>query len=98
MLGEAAFGVLREEQLVVDEDVELPLAARRDRRRVSVNLVDLGRETRGPGVVARSGRAVEDVRLLDHAVTLARDAGETKKDVRPANADADGHAGRARMS
>jgi hypothetical protein len=55
--------VLGEEQLVVDEDVELPLAAGRERRRVPVNLIDLGRETRGPGVVPRSGRAVEDVRF-----------------------------------
>jgi hypothetical protein len=67
VLGEAAFGVLREQQLVVDEDVELPLAARRNRRLVPLNLVDLGRETRGPGVVARSGWAVEDVRLRGHA-------------------------------
>jgi len=55
--------VLREQQLVVDENVELPFAAGRDRRRVPINLVELGRETRGPGVVPRSGRAVEDVRF-----------------------------------
>ena len=60
MLGEAAFGVLREDQLVVDEDVELALTARRRVRVVTGQSVDLGRETRGPGVVAVSGGAIED--------------------------------------
>jgi hypothetical protein len=60
MLGEAAFGLLREDERLVDEDVELPPAARRRRRGVAVDAVDLGRETRSPCVVAASGRAVED--------------------------------------
>jgi hypothetical protein len=63
VLGEATFGVLREDELVVDEDVELPLAARLRICRVALDRVDLGRETRGPCVVAASGRAVEDAHV-----------------------------------
>jgi hypothetical protein len=60
VLGEAALLLLREDEHVVDEDVELPLAARRRCRRVIAQTVDLGRETRGPRVIAASGGAVED--------------------------------------
>ena len=60
MLGEPTFGLLREDDHVVDEDVELAFPAGRRISRVPIESVDLGRETRGPGVVARSGRAVED--------------------------------------
>ena len=61
MLGEAPFRLLREEHLPVRKHVEL---SRRpgDRSGGDVELRgDLGRETRGPGVVPASGRAVEDL-------------------------------------
>ena len=61
VLGEASARVLGEDEVTVREDVELALSARR-RLRVGARLRgDLGRETRGPCVVAASGRAVEDL-------------------------------------
>jgi hypothetical protein len=68
LLREAADGLLREDELVVDDDVELTLAARNRVGGVSVQSVDLGGETRGPCVVAASGGAVEDADG-SHAVT-----------------------------
>ena len=60
MLGEAAGLVLREHQLAVADHVELAFAAGDVLRGDAVRL-QLGHETRGPLVVARSGRAVEDL-------------------------------------
>ena len=60
MLGEAAFPLLREHDLPVEEHVELRLRTLDDlgvRRRARV---DLGRETRGPAVVTASDGAVVD--------------------------------------
>ena len=52
--------MLGEDEATVDEDVELPPLSG-DRGRVVALRYELGRETRGPFVVARSGRAVEDL-------------------------------------
>ena len=68
MLGEAAGGLLREDELVLDDDVELTPPAPYRGCAVSVQSVDLGRETRGPCVVAASGRAVKDADV-GHGVT-----------------------------
>jgi hypothetical protein len=54
--------LLREDELPVGDDVELALLAF-DRARVEAVLVELGRETRGPFVVAASDGAVEDLDL-----------------------------------
>jgi hypothetical protein len=62
-LGEAALGVLGEEEASAGEDVELPLAARRDRRGDPGFRLDLGCETRSPRVVAVSGWTVENLDL-----------------------------------
>jgi hypothetical protein len=53
--------VLREHEPAVRLDVELPLLPRDDPRVDPHPLGQLGRETRGPGVVAASGGAVVDV-------------------------------------
>src|SRR4051794_39367763 len=55
----AALALLREEELVVDQDVELALLAR-DHLRAVLGAVQLGHETRGPFVVPASNGAVED--------------------------------------
>jgi len=68
VLREAAFGLLREEEPPVRDDVELPLRAGDRRGRDAELRRDLSRETRGSLVVARSDRAVED---LDHVPTLS---------------------------
>ncbi len=60
MLREAALLLLREHQLPVSEDVELALLPRLDLGLVLGLGVQLGRETRGPLVVAVSDGAVED--------------------------------------
>ncbi|HKB19915.1 MAG TPA: hypothetical protein VKC65_02800, partial [Gaiellaceae bacterium] len=56
---EPAFVLLREDQLPVREDVVLALRALFDRRLVPC-VVQLGRETRSPGVIAVSDGAVLD--------------------------------------
>jgi len=61
VLREAAGRLLREHELAVDEDVELRLLAFANLGVVPVALVDLGRETRSPAVIARSDGAVEDL-------------------------------------
>src|SRR6266516_7290942 len=61
LFGEAACLPLRENDLLVDEDVELAFVARGRLRALVGSLVDHGRETRGPAVVAASGGAVEDL-------------------------------------
>jgi hypothetical protein len=60
VLGKAAALLLREEELTVDKDVELALAALLDLGLVLRLRVQLGRETRGPLVVAVSDGAVLD--------------------------------------
>ena len=57
MLWEAPLVLLRVHQRLVREHVELPLRALLNRRLVS-RLLQLGRETRGPRVVAVSNGAV----------------------------------------
>ena len=61
--------LFRKRGLAVDEHFELAFAARFDLRLVLRLGVQLGRETRGPFVVAVSDRAVEDPHLR-HAGNL----------------------------
>jgi hypothetical protein len=56
----SSLGLLREDELAVDENVELRLGALADRG-VEPVAVQLGRETRGPFVVTASDRAVQDL-------------------------------------
>jgi hypothetical protein len=51
----------REDQVAVGQDVELALASRRGLGLEARLVVNGGRETRGPSVVAASGGAVEDL-------------------------------------
>src|SRR4030095_15669534 len=60
ILRPASLTLLREHQLAVGEDVVLGLRALPGRR-VDPVLLQLGRETRGPSVVAASDGAVEDL-------------------------------------
>jgi len=53
--------LLREDHGAVDDDVELTLGAGLDDGRVRRRAVDLGRETRGPLVIAASDGAVDNV-------------------------------------
>jgi hypothetical protein len=55
--------LLREHELVVDEDVELAVLSLADLRPVLRLRVDLDRETRGPFVVAPSDGAIEDANV-----------------------------------
>ena len=75
VLREAAFLLLREDQLPVGDDVELTLRARDGLGVVSGALVQLGRETRGPAVIAVSDGAVEDLDLHLPEPTEARMVG-----------------------
>jgi hypothetical protein len=70
VLGKAAFALLREEHRAVEHDVELRAVSFGDLRIVLRARVDLGRETRGPPVVARSDGAVEDADVR-HARSLS---------------------------
>ena len=69
MLGEAAGLLLGERQPVVDDHVELTRLAGLGRRGVLGRSIDLGRETRGPLVVAVSDGAVDDAHVR-HTRTL----------------------------
>jgi hypothetical protein len=60
VLGKAAGVLLGEDDLAVGDHVELPVAAALDLGFVVGLGVQLGRETRGPLVVASSGRAILD--------------------------------------
>jgi hypothetical protein len=60
VLGEAALALLREQEPVVREHIELARLALGGGRLVLRALVDLGRETRGPAVIAVSDGAVKD--------------------------------------
>ena len=71
MLGEAALVLLREQQRAVGNHVELAAFALDGRCLVLGPQVDLGRETRGPAVIAVSDGAVEDVDPR-HASELTR--------------------------
>jgi len=61
-LRKTALALLREDEPAVGEDVELAVRAGLDLRRV-VRPVELGRETRGPAVVAASDGAEEDAEI-----------------------------------
>ena len=63
MLGKAAFALLREDQLAVGDDVELTRLAGDGLGVVRRLFVQLGRETRGPAVIAVSDGAVVDLDL-----------------------------------
>jgi hypothetical protein len=71
VLGEAPGLLFREDGLTVDEYFELALAAGLDLGLVLGLGVQLGRETRGPFVVAVSDGAVEDANLR-HGENLSR--------------------------
>ena len=71
MLREAAFLLFREDQVPVGDDVELALLSRHGLGVVSGALLQLGRETRGPAVIAVSDGAVEDLDLHLHEPTGA---------------------------
>src|SRR5919202_3731805 len=60
-LGESPVALPREQELAVGDHVELALLALDGRRFVVRPSVDLGRETRGPAVIAVSDGAVEDL-------------------------------------
>ena len=74
MLREAALLLLREQHLTIHEHVELALAALFDLGLVVGLVVQLGRETRGPLVVAVSDGAVLD-QDLRHAAQPTRAPG-----------------------
>jgi len=61
-LGEAVFLLLREHEPPIHAHLELTAAAARERRLDAATLLDLGRQTGGPGQVV-SGPAVADLDL-----------------------------------
>ncbi len=69
VLGEATLVVLREDDLAVGDDVELPSSAGRDLGAHVERVRELGRETRGPRVIPASGGAVEDLDVHERHVT-----------------------------
>ena len=71
MLGEPALALLREDQLSVGDDVVLTLLPGDGLRFVRSALVQLGRETRSPAVIAVSDGAVEDLDLHAYEPTRA---------------------------
>jgi hypothetical protein len=71
VLGETARLLLREDQIAVPENVELPLLAFLELGLVLGLGVQLGRETRGPFVIAVSDGAVKDAHAR-HAGNLTR--------------------------
>lgn len=82
MLGEAPFGLLREDEGAVGDDVELGLRSGNRFGVVAVR-VELRREAHGPRVVAVSDGAVEDLDTR-HAVTLVcRHADLVRQSLRP---------------
>jgi hypothetical protein len=78
-LGEAALALLREEKLAISQDVELAPRALGDRGADALVVQD-GRETRGPTVVAASDGAVVD--LDGHNRSLPGQAGCGTRDDR----------------
>ena len=72
MLREASFLLLREDQPALGDDVELALLTGNGLGLVSGAPVQLGRETRGPAVIAVSDGAVEDLDLHADEPTRAR--------------------------
>jgi len=71
VLREAACFLLGEDEVAVGYDVELTLLTRDGLGLVSGAVVQLGRETRGPAVIAVSDGAVEDLDLHEHEPTRA---------------------------
>jgi hypothetical protein len=65
VLGKAPLPLLGEKQAAVEQHVELALGTLDDRGLDARPLRDVGRETRGPAVVARSDGAVVDLDLHD---------------------------------
>jgi hypothetical protein len=61
VLGKSSFSLLREQEAAVGEHVELAFGALDRASVVFRPLLDLGRETRGPSVVACSDGAVVDL-------------------------------------
>jgi hypothetical protein len=61
VLGEATLVLLAEDQLPVGDDVELALLAGDDLGLVRRLLIQFGRETRSPAVIAVSDGAVQDL-------------------------------------
>jgi hypothetical protein len=70
VLRKATLALLREQELVVREHVELALRAFDGGGFVLGALVDLGRETRGPAVIAVSDGAIEDADV-GHVLSLS---------------------------
>jgi hypothetical protein len=61
VFGEAVLAFLAEDHAAVGEHVELALRPLEDRGLMRRLLIELGRETRGPAVIAVSDRAVVDL-------------------------------------
>jgi len=76
VLREAALALLREDQRVAVQHVELALRSFDGGRGTARLRGDLGRETRGPFVVPASDGAVEDADLA-HTASLAAGADST---------------------
>jgi len=75
MVREPSLPLLREDGVAVRDDVELALLALGDLGGVPV-FAQLGRETRGPCVVAASGGAVIDLDAHRQVLNLKRGAPE----------------------
>jgi len=71
VLGESALPLLREDELSVGDDVVLALFPGDGLSLVRSALVQLGRETRSPAVIAVSDGAVEDLDLHEYEPTEA---------------------------
>jgi hypothetical protein len=67
VLREATFALLREDESAVGHDVELALLPGNGARLVRGQVVQLGRETRSPSVIAVSDGAVVDLDLHPRA-------------------------------
>jgi len=78
VLGEAVLLLLREEERVAVEHVELALRALERLGEAPGLRGDLGRETRGPFVVPASDGAVEDADLV-HIASLAAASAPTRR-------------------
>jgi hypothetical protein len=74
VLREAMLALLAEDQLPICRHVELAFRTFDDRGVVRCLLVELGRETRGPAVIAVSDGAVVDLDLHYEHTVLARTA------------------------
>jgi hypothetical protein len=95
VLGPAVFALLREEQRLTVVDVELALLALESGGSPAGLRRDLGRETRGPFVVAASDGAEEDADLA-HGASLA--SGEDCAPSLPGRAEHAAHPGSSHES